>query len=323
MIKDKNYYRGLNTIFKVCMKSPRNSKILILFDETTSVIANDLKKTIKCNSPNNNVVLLKEELKFVHGREPSEKAKNYMIISDYIICLTQSSLAHTHARKQASEKGAKFLSLVNYDSDVVKSDAFKADFAALSDRCDLIKRLLDNANNIRIKTKKGTNLLLQIHGREANSAPGCLRKSGDLGSPPDVEVNIAPIENLSNGIVYVDGSIPYKNIGILKKDILMTVKDGVCEFDFSKDEQFLELNSILKRSIQASTIGELGFGLNPFSEIVGRMLEDEGAFRTFHLGIGSNSTIGGLNKCSSHIDFVIKDPIIYIDEEKIDLYSLI
>ena len=43
------------------------------------------------------------------------------------------------------------------------------------------------------------------------------------------------------------------------------------------------------------------------------MLTDEGALGTMHLGFGSNSTVGGLNNVSFHLDFVLRLPTISVD----------
>ena len=47
------------------------------------------------------------------------------------------------------------------------------------------------------------------------------------------------------------------------------------------------------------------------------MLIDEGSRGNIHLGLGSNSTIGGRNKVNFHLDHVIKKPSVFIDDYKI------
>ena len=73
----------------------------------------------------------------------------------------------------------------------------------------------------------------------------------------------------------------------------------------------------LLHSKKSRIIGEFGIGLNPNAELCGMMLPDEGCLGTVHFGIGSNSTIGGKNEVSFHLDHVIKDPSIIIDGSKI------
>jgi len=45
------------------------------------------------------------------------------------------------------------------------------------------------------------------------------------------------------------------------------------------------------------------------------MLPDEGCLGTVHIGIGSNATIGGENNVPFHLDHVLKEPNITIDDE--------
>jgi len=64
-------------------------------------------------------------------------------------------------------------------------------------------------------------------------------------------------------------------------------------------------------------LAEFGIGLNPEARLCGSMLEDEGCLGTIHFGFGSNSTIGGKNKVNFHLDLVVKEPTIIVDDQKI------
>ena len=60
---------------------------------------------------------------------------------------------------------------------------------------------------------------------------------------------------------------------------------------------------------------EFGVGLNPKAKLIGNMLQDEGALGTIHIGIGANSTIGGLNHVNFHLDHIIRNPTFFIDNK--------
>ena len=49
------------------------------------------------------------------------------------------------------------------------------------------------------------------------------------------------------------------------------------------------------------------------ANITGNMLEDEGCLGAIHLGFGANSTIGGINEINFHLDMVIREASLRID----------
>jgi leucyl aminopeptidase (aminopeptidase T) len=64
-------------------------------------------------------------------------------------------------------------------------------------------------------------------------------------------------------------------------------------------------------------LAEIGVGLNPIAKLTGTMLTDEGALGCVHFGFGSNYTTGGINRINFHLDFVIKEPSLFIDKKPI------
>ena len=88
-------------------------------------------------------------------------------------------------------------------------------------------------------------------------------QAGDLGSPPDVESNISPLETGSEGVVVVDGSIPYPGIGLLASPVVLFVEDGkITRFD--GDRAVVERLESLFRGIgstKAYVLAECGVGL--------------------------------------------------------------
>jgi len=300
--------KNIHKLIYECGQLKDNENIAIIYDYNTFKIAKFIKDFIApCQC-----VLLKADVQ-IHGQEPSEEVAQLMMESDLIFGLTSFSMAHTKARKNATANGSRYLSLPEYSLDVINSKAFEVDFIEVAKISNRLIKLLKDTENLSIKTNKGTDISLNIESRNWNDAPGILLHKGRLGSPPDCEINIAPVENLSNGTIVVDGSVPIPGIGLLSEDIILNVRSGVVSYTKNKYSYILDNSFGAKENNRI--IGEFGIGLNNFAKLCGRMLEDEGTLGTCHFGVGSNSTIGGKNRANIHIDFIIKEPEIYADSE--------
>ena len=165
-------------------------------------------------------------------------------------------------------------------------------------------------------TKLGTDITCNITGRRAMSAPGWCSGPGSIASPPDAEVNIAPLETETKGVIIVDGSIPCDELGLLEEPLKLVVEQGCVVDIIGKHSEVLEA-MFEKAGDSARVVAEVGIGLNRRAQLCGRMLEDEGCAGTVHFGMGSNSTIGGKNQISFHLDHIVKNAEIRVDGKKL------
>ena len=61
--------------------------------------------------------------------------------------------------------------------------------------------------------------------------------------------------------------------------------------------------------------GELGIGLNVLSKCRGvSYIEDESTYGTFHIGMGRNISLGGVQMAKGHFDMVTHEPTIMADD---------
>ena len=305
--------RGCNQLIQVCADLKPNESALIISDNITSEIGECLQELALTITPN--IVHHVINPFTMHGQGPPKDIARQMIDYDVIFGITKMSMAHTEARLNASQNGTKYLSLPDYSFELLKSEALLTDFRSLTPISIYLAELLTEADSVTLRTKAGTDLVCNIKGRAANPAPGWCYCKGSIASPPDAETNIAPIEKDSYGTIVVDGSIPCMEIGLLQNPLTLTVENGaVVKINGEKSSL---LNDIFDSLGDPATrlVAEFGIGLNPKAKLCGMMLPDEGCLGTVHIGIGSNATIGGENNVPFHLDHVLKEPNITIDDE--------
>ena len=58
----------------------------------------------------------------------------------------------------------------------------------------------------------------------------------------------------------------------------------------------------------------VGIGTNYAARLIGVILEDEKAYHTVHIAFGTNIGFGGVNKAACHMDGIIKNPTLYLDD---------
>ena len=290
---------------------------LLVFDRTTSVMLPYFRSAASSLG----IILEEVEIPVAtnHGQEPTFTAASKFASHSRIIGLTAFSMAHTQARISATKAGSKYLSLPQYSLELLAHPMVRVDFQDLAPLVSKVTAKLTEGNRAELTSEAGTNLTIDISSRVGNFCPGALIEGSDIGSPPDVEANVSPIETGSDGIAIVDGSITHPTIGLLAFPVSIEFKKGKA-ISFQTDDPAVSMaldNLFGGKSDKRRVLAELGLGLNPLAELTGAMLSDEGTLGTVHLGLGSNSTVGGKNKIDFHLDFVIRNAVLKVDGETI------
>jgi len=316
MINDNQKTSIENVLFN-CGGLNASDDLLILCDGTTRQIADEF---LNCAvSVNPKAKLMEIPNLPNHGAEPIGYAKEAMCCSTLILSLCRYSLAHSQARLDSALSGARFLSLPLYDWNLLDEECLRIDFSAQSGRVRKFADAFTVGQQIHVTTEAGTDIKLEITGRMGNYCPGLVKVAGDLGSPPDIEANVSPIENSAEGVLVIDGSITMPGFGLLLNPVTLEVRSGkVVAFRSANMDYVNRLNLLFgEPDSLRRVVAECGVGLNPAAKLTGSMLTDEGALGCVHFGLGSNHTVGGLNRVDFHLDFVVREASLAVDGQKL------
>ena len=308
---------SVRQLFVNTMRLNKTSKILLIFDSSTKNLINYFENFLKKKKLFHTIKQI--NLQTNHGFEPSSEIASIMKIHSHVLCITKFSMAHSKARKDFSKYGGRYLSMPGYSKKMLLNEALKANFIKLDKNTSKLSNILTNGKKCLIKSDDGTCLYADIKNRVSNSCPGHVLKKGSLGSPPDIESNISPIESKSNGLLVINGSIANDKIGLLKNPVYLSLEKGKIKKIKSKSikvKKFLE-RTFKKFGHKSRILGEIGIGLNKKSKLTGNMLTDEGAYGCIHFGFGSNFSVGGKNKVNFHLDFITKKHSLFVDNKLI------
>ncbi|MFP4529266.1 MAG: aminopeptidase [Candidatus Kapaibacterium sp.] len=249
-----------------------------------------------------------------NGQEPPEPIAELMKQVDVVICPTTKSLTHTDARRSASRLGVRIGTMPGITANTM-ARCLNADFEKIQTMSANLAEYLKNASKIRVKTKSGTDVTFEMRKRRIIQSTGVLRNIGESGNLPSGEVFMAPWEGKTNGVIVFDGS--FAGIGILENPVTVEVKDGFAEKISGKDEAKKLTKMLSEHGKYGRAIAEFGIGTNYKAKISGEILEDEKALGTVHFAFGNNLSMGGKINVPIHIDGVIRDPDVFVDNEQI------
>ena len=284
-----------------------------MFDAQTKPVGNCFSEAAQ--SLGGSVFLVETPIAKMHGEEPSAVAAQAILNADLVLGLRNKSMAHTNARLAMTENGGRYLSLPDYTLELLNDPSVQVDYAAQFENVLAISDALTKGSKLSVITEAGTEIQMDVAGRFGNCCPGFVKNKGDLGSPPDIEANTSPLENSANGVIVVDGSIPFTGFGLLHEPITLEIKDGKISkiSGNQRDVDKLEVLFASHGNSKSRILAECGVGLNPAAKLTGVMLTDEGSLGTIHFGFGSNSTVGGINEIAFHVDFVCRDATMSVD----------
>jgi leucyl aminopeptidase (aminopeptidase T) len=245
------------------------------------------------------------------GEEPPVLVAEAMKQADVVICVTEHSLTHTNARRDAVFVGARVATMPGITLDMFSEGAITADYAKVKEVTNKLTKVLDSGGLVKI-VKDGKELTFSIEGRRGVASTGVHLNPGDSGNIPSGESYIAPVEGTASGQIVVDGSIA--GIGKIDSPLLLTVEKG--RLVGAEGPYAEELITMLGEE-EGRQLGEFGIGTNDKARITGIVLEDEKVYGTIHIAFGSNLTFGGTVDAGVHIDLVVKQPDVYIDDQKL------
>ena len=148
-------------------------------------------------------------------------------------------------------------------------------------------------------------------------------KDGKGYSSASIEVYVPIEETKTEGVMVLDGSLGY--IGKAEEPTRILFRDGRIT-EIEKTPTGLRLKEYMEgyKDSRIYIAGEFGIGLNSYSDCVGNCyIEDESAYGTFHIGLGRNLALGGVQNAKGHFDLVCLNPDIYADNRQIMQYGKI
>lgn len=271
------------------MKISANDRVLVITDRIKERIAR--KFFLAC--PNAKMIKIKPTGQ--HGREPPPAVAEEMLNYDKIIMITEYSLSHTKARRDASKKGIRIASMPGFTEEMMKS--LDVDYDKIRKITESLAAEMKGKRSVEIMTRNGTMLRFSIQGRKIFPD----ENDQIFMNLPLGEACLAPKD--ANGVLVFDS---YQKM--IRKPTRLVIKDNRI-IEFEKSSNGNKLKKILSAK-KSRFVAEFGVGTNYKARAIGNVLQDEKTLGTCHIAFGNNVSYGGRNNAPVHIDVILFRPTI-------------
>jgi len=245
-----------------------------------------------------------------HGEEPPPEVAAAMSSGDVLLAATDFSLSHTNARIAATGRGVRVATLPMITEEIF-ARAVDVDYGTLEREGDHYAELLSRASRCRIATELGTDVTIELEGREGRNDCARFWDAGSFGNVPAGEGYIAPLEHLGDGVLVFDTSLA--GYGRVSSPVSVQLADGRAHAADGEAGAWL-LATLDAGGSLGRQVAELGIGTNPAAIVTGNILEDEKVAGTIHVAFGTSAALGGVNAAGVHIDGVIARPSLWLDD---------
>jgi len=244
-----------------------------------------------------------------HNVEQPAVVAGALEAADIVFDIGTYDIAHTDARRDASEAGTRFVLMRAVTEDIMM-DQLDTDYDALLDVTRAVAKIQTNAESARISNDRGTDLTVDLNGRRGFPIDDGFDQG--LVVLPAGKSAIAPVEGSARGTVVVDYSID--GLGRLDSPVELTVADGRVE-EISGGTQAEELSALVESTGDcARNIAEApSIGTNPDVQLTGNQATDKKRRGTMHIAIGDNVTLGGSVACDLHLDMTLTETTVTFD----------
>lgn len=249
--------------------------------------------------------------------EPIKPIGSAVAVADVWIEFAYASIMLCESFQKALDYGCRYINLTGMDVIMMTNCIGKIDYTSVVELGELLKSKLENADEVIIKDKNGTNLKAYNRGRK-------IRHSGQLATQKGYpimlggQISWCPIEETINGtLVFDEALFPPTELGLLKNPVKLTLENGVVVKIEGGQEAVLFKNWLASfNDTNMYRLAHYSLGFNPgVSKATGRIVEDERIFGCMEFGIGSQGSaiMGKYWKAASHTDGIVSKPTIITD----------
>jgi len=301
--------RAVQTVVRRCLNIQPDEDVVVVVDQPLQDLGEKLRTAAQQSGAD--AVLTVMSPRATDGSEPPAPVAEALAACDVFIAPASRSLSHTLARKRASEGGARGATMPHVTADML-ARLMSIDFDRLRSRSHAIADLLDKGTEAHVTCPRGTDLRLDLRGRQGIADDGDLTARGAFGNLPCGEGFIAPAGG--EGTMYARSIAA---IGLTRgHPAKLTVENG--HLTAATGPEGEQLLGILREHGDAGTnLAELGVGTNDRATLTGNVLEDEKILGSVHVAFGASIAIGGTVSVPIHLDCVVTEASLEIDGTRV------
>lgn len=320
---------GCEVIVNTCMSISENDKVVIVTDNESKKIADCIREKVLDITPDTRYFNLD-----IYGERPLnrlpdtiDKKATEATVTFFVAKTIKGELDTVRMPFfNAGVNGGRHAHMMNITEEIVEK-GIDVDYERVEEFTQKVHSVAKKATDMRIKTDKGTDLSVEVGRFKWVAATGISKQAGDWLNLPDGEVYTAP--DTMDGTVVADGTMGDYFDGMFSLDeienaeLTLTIKTfdrpKVVDIDCKDTELKEEFTQYVNEYECSQIVGEVGLGTNIFlEELIGNILMDE-KHPTAHIAFGDpndNMTFAGW-KCPKHVDLVLQDCDIWLDDEMI------
>lgn len=289
---------AVDTVVRRCLAVQPGEEVLVITDAGKRSLGEALRDAAA--AAGGDAVLAVMDERATDGTEPPATLAAALAACDVFICPTSRSLSHTTARKRASEAGARGATMPGVTEDML-ARVMAVDFETMAARSRAVAAAISKASSARITCPRGTDLTLDLSGREGIADDGDLTARGAFGNLPCGEGFVSPIGG--EGTAVVQSLAP---LGLSDEPATLTLSGGrLTGAEGGLGPEYLA--RLTAHGEKGVNLAELGVGTNDRAILTGNVLEDEKILGTVHIAFGASAGIGGTISVPIHLDSVIVD----------------
>lgn len=320
--------QGVKQAIENCLKIEKGEKVIIITDEETSEIGSALKTAIEKITPKIQFFLMED-----FGQRPIDYPQvidDAIKVADVSIYAAQGAEGELQTFRRHMIKAVQANTRLRHAHMIgitkqIMEDGMCSDYKEIQRVSKLVYEKVRNAKKIKVVTEKGNDFVAEFSPElKWNISDGNITQ-GHWHNLPDGEVFTSPLN--VNGKVIIDGCLGdffAERYGSLEDTpMIIEVSDGraVKESLQCKNEQLLQEFSryIFETDENSSRVGEFAIGTNTgLTRLIYNLLQDE-KIPGVHIAFGSPlpGKTGAEWDSKAHVDGVIKNTSIYVDDEMI------